>query len=71
MILSSPPQFLEDLMVNADPADLKAAMDSCGESKMCLFDTLATANADIGLATMTLNNMNMDSMKSASKYKKS
>ena len=66
--LNFTPNFLDELLAKADPQDRQAAEDTCGDNKMCLYDTLATDNKDIGLATMTQNDINMENMKSASKH---
>ncbi|XP_022101062.1 uncharacterized protein LOC110984828 [Acanthaster planci] len=49
------PLFLDELIAEAerdDPTFLAEIRSSCGDNDMCLFDSLATKNMDIGMATM-------------------
>ena len=62
------PNFLEDLIASAGPDKLKKAETACGQSKMCLFDTLALDDESIGQATMMLNIMNTEGETAGSKF---
>ncbi|XP_022100979.1 neurogenic locus notch homolog protein 1-like isoform X1 [Acanthaster planci] len=62
------PQFLEDLIASAPQDKLQRAQELCGDSKMCLYDTLALDDETVGQATMMINAMNTESEKSGTNF---
>ncbi|XP_022099124.1 mucin-4-like isoform X5 [Acanthaster planci] len=52
------PKFLDDLINEADTVSLQTARDTCGQNKVCLYDTLATGNEAVGMASMEINDQN-------------
>ena len=62
------PSFLEDLIASAGADKVDRAKTVCGQSKMCLFDTLALDDESIGQATKMLNLVNTESETAGSKF---
>ena len=61
------PIFLEDLKDQAPKDKLLKAQEVCGQDKMCLYDSLALNDTNIGMATLSVNAINMESMVLSSK----
>ncbi|XP_038077224.1 fibrillin-2-like [Patiria miniata] len=62
------PSFYEDLVAAATPEKLEKAQELCGDNKMCLFDTLATDDENIGQSTVMLNEMNSATESAATNF---
>ncbi|XP_038046071.1 uncharacterized protein LOC119720471 [Patiria miniata] len=62
------PDFLQDLIDKAPPGKYDEAKTVCGSSYECLYDSLALNDTSIGMATSTLNDMNMENMAIATNF---
>ncbi|XP_038046073.1 mucin-like protein [Patiria miniata] len=62
------PDFLQDLIDKAPPGKYDEAKAVCGSSNECLYDSLALNDTSIGMATSTLNEMNMENMAIATNF---
>ena len=66
--VSFEPDFLEDLKAKASPEKLQKAESVCGKSEMCLYDSLALNDTNIGRATLELDQINIENMELSSEY---
>ncbi|XP_038045729.1 uncharacterized protein LOC119720211 isoform X2 [Patiria miniata] len=56
------PLFLDELIAEAerdDPTFLAEVRSTCGDNSMCLFDSLATKDTAVGMATMAMDEANV------------
>ncbi|XP_038046672.1 mucin-like protein [Patiria miniata] len=66
--LSFQPKFLEDLLNSVDAETRQKVEEVCGESRECLYDSLALNDTSIGMATLELNEKNSADLESATNY---